>query len=179
MNKPDPVQHMMAWGAVSSGLVLLAYFFLIGSFTAPTTNAIILPLLAVGVFTGLSLGGMSGVIIGTVFQHEQAGISPPKIKNRRNAVLIAVFVMVFFITRLLLIMTFEYIEHPLLLAFIGAIVASMASQHYLHRMESWLKKQRKSKRKNDELPQRLLDSRRDEYAQNADFMPPNQQEETM
>ena len=156
MKQPDPLRHMMIWGASSSGIVLLLYFILTGSLTLTANNPFVFAFLVAGIFTGFILGGMSAVIIGTVFQHGQMNINTEKIHNRRNIVLIAVFLMVLIISRLLVIMAFGFVDHPLLLSFIGAIIASLASQHYLYRMEHWLKTV-KRKRKNDEIPSRLLD----------------------
>lgn len=157
MNKPDPVQHMMAWGAVSSAIILAVYFMLIGSLTLASVDPVVLGLIVIGIFGGVTLGGMSGVIIGTVFQHNQDGINHAKLHNRRYAVWIAVFMMVLIITRLLLIAAFGLIAHPLALSLLGAGIAAMASQHYLLRMEDYIK-QEKPKRKNDTLPHRLLDN---------------------
>ncbi|MEM9955560.1 MAG: hypothetical protein AAF846_28415 [Chloroflexota bacterium] len=157
MTKPDPVQHMMTWGAMSSGAILLLYFLLVGSLTLPNPDMGIMLLLGIGIFGGLSLGGMSGVIIGSVFQHEQADVNVLKIQDRRSVVLLVVFIMVFFVTRILLILAFGIVGHPLVLSLIGAMMAAFASQHYLYRMQAWLKHE-KPKRKNDQIPQRLLDS---------------------
>ena len=161
MKQPDPLRHMMIWGASSSGLVLLLYFLLTGSLTLTGSDPFVFVFLIAGIFTGFTLGGMAAVIIGTVFQHGQIDINMEKIHNRRKIVLIAVFIMVLIISRLLVIMAFGFVEHPLILSLIGAIIASLASQHYLYRMENWLKT-RKRKRKNDEIPSRLLDDREDE-----------------
>lgn len=167
MNKPDPLRHMMLWGASSSGLVLLLYFLLTGSLSLAGSDPFVFVLLISGIFTGFTLGGMSAVIIGIAFQHEQVAIDTEKIHNRRKIILITVFGMVLLLSRLLIIMAFGFVDHPLILSLIGAIIASLASQHYLYRMEKWLTT-RKRKRKNDEIPSRLLDDSADEFLQEDD-----------
>ncbi|MGB7342413.1 MAG: hypothetical protein WBC91_26180 [Phototrophicaceae bacterium] len=170
MNKPDPVQHMMLWGAVSSSIILAVYFLLVGSLSLPDVDPVVLGLLVAGIFGGFTLGGMSGVIIGAVFQHNQDGINHQKLHNRRYAVWIAVFMMVLLISRILLVLAFGLVAHPLILSLLGAGVAALASQHYLHRMEDYLK-QEKPKRKNDSLPSRLLDDVDDSHDALSDNTP--------
>lgn len=158
MNRPDPVQHMMAWGAVSATVLLLGYFALTGLLTLPTIDPSVFGLILAGIFTGFTLGGMAGVIIGTAFQHEQEAVNTSKIHNRRMAVLLAVFMMVLVLSRLLIIVTQGAIGHPLTLSLITALLATIASQHYLHRMERWLTSHKpKRKLKNEDTPARLLD----------------------
>ncbi|GAB5493251.1 MAG: hypothetical protein Phog2KO_34660 [Phototrophicaceae bacterium] len=158
MNRPDPVQHMMAWGVSSATLLLLCYFALTGVLTFPTLASSVFGLLLAGIFTGFTLGGMAGVIIGTVFQHEQERISAKKVENRRLIVLIAVFMMVLIMSRLLIIVAQGIVEHPLTLSLITAVLASLASQHYLLRMETWLKYNKpKRKVKNEDIPEHLVD----------------------
>lgn len=167
MNKPDPLRHMMLWGASSSGLVLLLYFLLTGSLSLAGNEPFVFVLLIAGIFTGFTLGGMSAVIIGTAFQHEQIAIDTEKIHNRRKIILITVFIMVMLMSRILIVMAFGFVDHPLILSLIGAIIASLASQHYLYRMENWLTT-RKRKRKNDEIPSRLLDDNDEGFFQEED-----------
>lgn len=158
MNRPDPVQHMMAWGAVSATILLLGYFALTGLLTLPTIAPSVFGLILAGIFTGFTLGGMAGVIIGTAFQHEQSTVTTSKIHNRRMGVLIAVFMMVLVLSRLLIIVTQGAIGHPLTLSLITALLAAIASQHYLYRMERWLTMNKpKRKLKNEDIPARLLD----------------------
>jgi|GEM_PF-6708219 len=162
MKRPDPVQHMMTWGAVSSGLVLVGYLALTGVFTQGDFDPFVVAVIFGGIFTGFTLGGMAGVIIGTVFQHEQVAINSEKINNRRNIVLLVVFVMVLIVSRLLVVLSTGFVSHPLALSLIGAIIATLASQHYLYRMEDWLKHHKpKRKVKNDDVPSRLVDENDD------------------
>lgn len=157
MKRPDPVQHMMAWGAGSATVLLLGYFALTGLLTLPTIAPGVFGLILAGIFTGFTLGGMAGVIIGTAFQHEQEAVNTSKIHNRRTVVLLAVFMMVLVMSRLLIIVTQGAIGHPLTLSLITALLATIASQHYLHRMERWLTSHKpKRKLKNEDIPARLL-----------------------
>ena len=158
MNRPDPVQHMMAWGASSATLLLVGYFVLTGVLTFPALDPTVFGLLLAGIFTGFTLGGMAGVIIGTVFSHEQEAVNVEKIDNRRTIVLLAVFMMVLVMSRLLIIVTQGAVGHPLTLSFLTAILSALASQHYLLRMETWLKYNKpKRKVKNEDIPARLVD----------------------
>ena len=55
-------------------------------------------------------------------------------------------------------MTQGAIGHPLTLSLMTALLATIASQHYLHRMERWLTSHKpKRKLKNEDVPARLLD----------------------
>lgn len=158
MNRPDPVQHMMIWGASSATILLLVYFALIGVLDLPNLDPSIFGLMLAGIFTGFTLGGMAGVIIGTIFKHEQEVVTSGKIDNRRNLVLLAVFMMVLVLSRVLIIVAQGAIGHPLTLSLMMAFLAAIASQHYLQRMETWLKHNKpKRKMKNEAIPSRLLD----------------------
>ncbi|MGJ3240314.1 MAG: hypothetical protein ACFE0Q_16525 [Anaerolineae bacterium] len=172
MKQPDPVQHMMLWGASSSALVLILYFFAIGSLGLSTLSPAVIILLLGGIFTGFTLGGMAGVIIGTIFQHQQAAINSEKLHNRRLIVLGGVFVMVLIISRLLLILSFGVVGHPLALALAGALIALLASEHYLRRMQAWLKHNKPKRKRHDEaIPHRLLD----DEGSSADTIPQDTQ----
>lgn len=171
MNRPDPVQHMMVWGASSTTLLLLGYFALTGVLTFPALDPNVFVWLLAGIFTGFTLGGMAGVIIGTVFSHEQEAVNADKIENRRMIVLIAVFVMVLIMSRLLIIVAQGTIGSPLTLSFMTAILSALASQHYLLRMETWLKYNKpKRKLKNEDIPERLVDNVDDVYTNISEQM---------
>ena len=147
-SRPIPLNHMMAWGAISGAVVFLGYAALLNLVDFSD------PLMWVGVlggggFVGYTLGALSGMLLGFTLVGHSENITHEALHNRRNHVFLAVFLSVFLVGVGLLFSVSWIVLHPVVLSLIAALLATGAAWYYLYRIEQWLQ-QKKSKRKHDE-----------------------------
>jgi len=161
-DKPNPVLHMMKWGAGSGFILALLYMILVLSSSSIGGGLAVLAnpffwMLAVmyGVIPGLIMGFFIGFMLRSLLLTVPIPFTKADMQSKRVEVYGWTFVLTLFMSLMMIFFFFGSLSEWLLLgtpALIAASASTYAAHRYMYRLRLWSASidTRKSKIKNDD-----------------------------